>query len=533
MALKKLTVTDKQGKDIAAFPYQFYATDDTTISVVNILMPLGGKESGLFRFPKAGESIMVDQDGDNKYYLIGYHPISTDATNTIFTNPDQSGTVIDADKQALADAEKKIVKDEKGIILRYEQTGLKNTPAYDPNDTSELYSEIGFYHRPTQWKAGTDSKSNYNDFDTNNTDIPLIDQINIQSSGDIHTKAVNHHLMTAERIEILAGAPEVLDRKTNAVDDHGTLPLGDFPGDDSSLHRGDLHIRAGNRIIIKADQEIRLQVGRTVLRIDDTGFNVITKTVAGNYINTYDTMLDMHPRNGINMAGKNINLRCGYRFNAGDGLGAMVATAMGNLNLGGREISIDSYNNMEYMFNTIYQGMEYLVNAASGGMALGKADIKIANYINYTEQCLEQLIRLAQQVNALWAKRQGIKEKQAQAAEAAAAADQRAAARRNAAAAPAASAAVPAAGNPPPASASPVASAAAPGTTGAASPPAASPSPSAAPASPSAASPSAAPASPSAAPAPASPSAVPPPPPPPPPPAPVTPPSTGGSGTPP
>jgi hypothetical protein len=401
MAIMKMTVSDGKGcTDIAKFPYQFYATDSDGVHSINIVMPLGGKESGLFRFPKINEVVIVDQDSDNKYYLLGYLPSESDAANNFLANLNGGN------------GEEEALEAEKGIILRYEQTGLKKPPAYDPKDTSELYSEIGFYHRPTQWKAGTDSKDNYNDFDTNNPDIPRIDQINIQSSGDIHAKAVNHHLTKAERIEILAGAPEVLDRKTNAVDDHGTLPLGDLPGDDSALHRGDFHIRAANRIIIKADQEIRIQVGRTVLRIDDTGFNVITRNVAGNYINTYDTMLDMNPRNGINLTGKNINLRAGYRFNAGDGLGGMVATAMGNLNLGGREISIDAYNNTEYMFNTIYQGLEYLVNAASGGMALAKDDIKIADYINFAQQSLEQLIRLARQVSELFAKRKEIQAKQ-------------------------------------------------------------------------------------------------------------------------
>jgi hypothetical protein len=120
----------------------------------------------------------------------------------------------------------------------------------------------------------------------------------------------------------------------------------------------------------------------------------------------------MNPRNGINLTGKNINLRAGYRFNAGDGLGGMAATVMGNLNLGGREISIDAYNNTEFMFNTLYQGMEYLVNAASGGMALAKDDIKIADYLNFAQQSLEQLIRLARQVSELFAKRKEIKQKQ-------------------------------------------------------------------------------------------------------------------------
>jgi cell wall-associated NlpC family hydrolase len=144
---------------------------------------------------------------------------------------------------------------------------------------------------------------------------------------------------------------------------------------------------------------------------------VITRNVAGNYINSYDTSLDMNPRNGINLTGKNINLKAGYRFNAGDGLGGTVATTMGNLNLGGREISIDAYNNTEFKFTVLYQALEYLVNATSGGVALGKEDIKIADYVKFSQDNLEALIKLVRKANQLWAKRKEIvKQKEEEAA---------------------------------------------------------------------------------------------------------------------
>jgi murein DD-endopeptidase MepM/ murein hydrolase activator NlpD len=82
---------------------------------------------------------------------------------------------------------------------------------------------------------------------------------------------------------------------------------------------------------------------------------------------------------------------------------------MGNLNISGREISIDSYNSTEYLFHTIYQGLEYLVNAASGGMALGKADIKIADYVKYSEDSLESLVKIARKIFSLNAKRKAIR----------------------------------------------------------------------------------------------------------------------------
>jgi hypothetical protein len=195
-----------------------------------------------------------------------------------------------------------------------------------------------------------------------------------------------------------------MDHRTCKVDGAGTLPLGDYSGDDSYLHEGDIHIRAGNRVVIKAGREIRLQVGRTLLRIGDDGFNVITRNVCGNYINSYDTSLSMTPRDGIALNGKNINLQAGYRLNAGDGMGGAVSTAMGNLSISGRELSMDSFNTLEYKFMILYQGLEYMVNAASGGMALsGDADVRIAEYMKFTVDNLEELLRLGRRFNGVWA----------------------------------------------------------------------------------------------------------------------------------
>ncbi|MDR2663472.1 MAG: hypothetical protein LBC31_10800 [Treponema sp.] len=407
MTLLKMTVTDSQGrtieppkseggsdtdltgtyayvyKDTAQTqkdPYRFWAIEipdqsDAEAHEVAMILPLGGVHSGLYRYPKIGEQVLAaaeDSGWSTDYYMMGYVPSTSNPFNASLGNFEGSTRVLE----------------EEGEMLRYINT------AYGEN----AYSEIGFYkEEKAQWPMTAGKE-----------DFPPIDVLVLDSAGNIRETAWNHHLQKAARIEILADAPEVIDRKTNAVDEHGTLPIGEYLGDDASLHRGDIHIRAGNRVVIKADQEIRLQVGRTTLRIDDTGFNVVTKNVTGNYANSYDTTLDMNPRNGINLTGKNINLKAGYRFNAGDGLGGSVATTMGNLNLGGREISIDSYNNTEYMFYILYQALEYLVNTASGAMALGKADIKIADYVKFSQDNLEALIKLARKANKLWAKRKEI-----------------------------------------------------------------------------------------------------------------------------
>jgi hypothetical protein len=364
-------------------PYRFWAAEapdqaKPAVHQIVMVMPLGGAMSGLYRFPRVGEEVLAaavqESEGDTtEYYMMGYVPSAANPFNVAMGSYEGSERIFE----------------EEGEILRYYNAGYGDS----------AYSELGFYKaEKAQWPMTKGGE-----------DFPPIDVLVLDSAGNIRETAQNHHLQMAKRIEILADTPEVIDRSTNAVDAQGTLPIGEYLGDDASLHGGDIHIRAGNRVIIKADQEIRLQVGRSIFRLDDTGINITTKNVTGNYVNSYDTTLDMNPRNGITMTGKNITLNAGYRFNAGDGMGGSVATTMGNLNLGGREVSIDSYNNTEYMFTVLYQALEYMVNAASGGMALGKADIKIADYIKFSQDNLEALSKMARKVYKLWAKRKEVR----------------------------------------------------------------------------------------------------------------------------
>ncbi|MDR1030657.1 MAG: hypothetical protein LBL76_07275, partial [Treponema sp.] len=376
-----------EGEPIQKDPYSFWALEvpnptdaDTRPYRVTMVSPLGGPLSGLYRYPKIGEQVLVGRQGagqNAEHFMLGYVPTAENP----FNYPEEG----------IEDT--RDIFEEAGELLRYLNT------AYGAN----AYSEIGFRRaEKAQWPIEERDEKGEQIF-------PPIDVLTLDSAGNIRETAENHLMQKAARIELLVDVPEVLDRGTNAVDEAGTLPIGDYVGDDSGLHRGDLHIRAGNRVVIKADQEIRLQVGRTIVRIDDRGFNVVTKNVSGNYVNSYDTSLDMSPRNGIVLNGKSINLQAGYRLNMGDGMGATVAATMGNLNISGREISIDSYNSTEYLFHTIYQGLEYLVNAASGGMALGKADIKIADYVKYSEDSLESLVKIARKIFGLNAKRKAIR----------------------------------------------------------------------------------------------------------------------------
>ena len=108
MKLLEMIVT---GECVNDNPYRFHARNPngTAEHTVNIVMPLGGAESGLYRSPRKGESVLVaENDGgdSNMYYLMGYLPDS---------------------EQPFTTGDKNKVIDDGGEIFRYKKTG-KNGP---------------------------------------------------------------------------------------------------------------------------------------------------------------------------------------------------------------------------------------------------------------------------------------------------------------------------------------------------------------------------------------------------------------------
>jgi hypothetical protein len=384
--------------DTQADPYRFYASASPSatnpeVKQVTLVLPWGGDNSGAYRYPKIGEDVLVASQGTNpaQYFLMGYIPSASNPFNMVTAGGE--GT--------------KRIFEEKGEVLRYKNTTdvARERP----------YSEIGFYTaEKAQWPIKEKGETEEN--------FPPISVLNLESAGNIRETAENHLLQKAKRMEIMVDCPEVVDRRTNK-DGNDKLPLGDNPGDDSGLHKGDIHIRAGNRVIIKADHEMKLQVGRTELIITDQDFRVITRNMIGNYLNTYDTELFMHPRKGMTMKGKNINLHAGYRFNAGDNYGGSLTSTMGNINIQGRELSIDSLSKLEYGLDTLAAGIEFLLNTTSGILAMKKADHKIDDYTKYVLDNAKELIAMIKKFAGLLGERKKIQMERAEEARPAPAAE--------------------------------------------------------------------------------------------------------------
>jgi hypothetical protein len=541
MALQKMIVSAARGTEDspeACFPYEFYAKetkDAAQTRVIQLVMPLGGKESGLFRYPKDGEAILVDDDGMPlpKYYLMGYLPSAadTDNNNNFLTNPDAGES-----SKAFA-KEQALLKNEEGMILRYQQTG-KITSA--TTDAASRYSEIGFYHRKTQWRTkdkaywdvvetedetdaayskrlvkagiaksdndetdsahiarvtgihnkwlprGSEGDADYSkrlvaagiaqDLRTENysahieratgihdrwlprgsesdadyskrlvaagiakksgsetdaahiervtgihdrwfsrgpesdadyskrlvaagiakvpsteTDaahiaraglvytnwiprievaiFPGIDQINIQSTGDIHTKAANHQRMKARRIEILSN----VDESDFTKDLSGkNRPFGDKGADVSNLFQGDIHIRGKRRIVLKAGSEIRLEVGRSAIVISDAGITLSSRKTHSDIRNSLDTILSVLPRDGITMFGQHLKLGAAYDWAIMENMGSSIKGTAGIMRLEGKDIKASTISGVAYITNFIAQTAAFVNNLTA--VSVGKND---------------------------------------------------------------------------------------------------------------------------------------------------------------
>jgi hypothetical protein len=251
----------------------------------------------------------------------------------------------------------KLLDSSKGMVLRYQQTGKKP----DKAGADEKYSEIGFYSQPTSWKANKD-KEDYRAFGTDekSKDFPKIDRINIKSTGDIYSDAVNYQGIRANRMEISVGKGKTLGAKAK---------------------RGVLSIEAGDEIELKSDTKITLTVGKSSITIDDTGIYLATNKVTGPYSSAWETMLNLTPADGIMGGGSRVKFNAVNEVQLAEGYGGSFAAHLGVTRIGGLDIKLATENILEYgvtklglIADTVINGVILAAGIIAEGVAI-TADI--------------------------------------------------------------------------------------------------------------------------------------------------------------
>jgi hypothetical protein len=286
----------------------YAALSDHKAKEVLVTMPVGGPEAGLFRYPRVGENILVAIDDNSDNYLVGYLP---NTSNQDFTTDD--------------------VQNNYGEVLRYKQTTLK-----EPGDADMKYSEFGLYKDRSEFKKDASDTRNYADVDAE-SDFPLVDRINIQSAGDMYTRADNYHVTDTRRIRMTASD---LNKKNNIAEE--------APGP------GDVNILAGRRMSIEAEDEIRLQVGRSVITITDAAIIVKSYTSPDNsdesinVSNPWDAMISLSPLTGVRLSGTRVSGAGYFGVSLSDAAGDGLKGSMGITRLTGKDIAMLSPSTLAF-----------------------------------------------------------------------------------------------------------------------------------------------------------------------------------------
>jgi hypothetical protein len=268
-------------------------------------MPLGGTESGLFRFPRVGEKVLVGI-ASNANYLMGYIPTYSEGNDQ--TDPKtQSSQDFQTDGM--------FENDGKGEVFRYKNNGV--------NFSNSSYSEIAF-----QSKYGS----------IEGAKIPM-DSINIKSTGNIVNSAGNGYSLNADSLNIGIGG----GNQNNAV----------------------ISADAAGNVTIEAANSIALKVGRTTLNISDTSFSVTSKIADTPIYNTWDAGISLSPRKGFSASGINCKLGAVEKAVMSDSMGGVFSTTMGVGSIKGRELKMANYNATEYAFLNIFADIEFAENVAA------------------------------------------------------------------------------------------------------------------------------------------------------------------------
>jgi hypothetical protein len=430
--------------------YIFYAMPDgksgaSNVKRSHVTMPVGG-DMGLFRFPRVGEWVLIGKLGETVYtearvgaqnVLTGVTPpggdwvllsyfIDTPAANAPFYPKDSKSTTDNTKTGYIADqlnpASMTDFINDNGMAMRYKAEKNTNKTQKKEKDGVELetqptaasnakWSEIGFYNKKAKWP---NTLKTFDETKSGNALDPRRyfrqDVINIQSAGDIESRAENYHLIKAKRFELLSNTDELSPetRADNARDSwqywsEDKAPLGDTAGDDSALHSGDVHIRAGRSVVIKAQGEIRLQVGRTVVVIDDTGFTVTTGKLRTNAVLSQTTSLSLKARGGISMFGENVDIASSRKFSIADAWGGGLSSVVGMLSMSGIQINQKTYGETQQIFAALMNLITLTQDIAVANASLAAPNkIYASGWVNYGFDVAKMLVTNGKSFYDLW-----------------------------------------------------------------------------------------------------------------------------------
>ncbi|MBO4520666.1 MAG: hypothetical protein J5787_05615 [Alphaproteobacteria bacterium] len=275
---------------------------------VKIMMPLGGKLNGLYRFPRVGEKVVVAVEG-TAHYLMGYLPTAENAFSS--TTDDFK---------------------EEGLVLRYKKSGK--------NASGKEYSEIAFRRKDTKWPTSDSSLKNETDSTYNSTKkqyYPYVDNVEISSTGDIVSEAKNFNKLDGERV--------LLQSKfltSDNIDSTGTSSVKEMTVKEDTIGKGDLFLNADRRIVLKAREGFAVEVGGCTLSITPSGISIKAGKLDGAPVGEgpFDASLSLSVKGGVDMTGRSMSGDFNRGVSFSDAFGGAFDLETGMVSVNGTSVSL-------------------------------------------------------------------------------------------------------------------------------------------------------------------------------------------------
>ncbi|MCQ2966220.1 MAG: hypothetical protein MJ250_05735 [Alphaproteobacteria bacterium] len=416
--------------------YTFYAVKSIPLPSgaepiqVMLSMPLGGQNNGIFRYPRIGERVLVVCHG-NKYYLLAYLPSKEGDCNDFefsasevvekvgdtyaVVDIDENTTLCDAEAEILRYRKRSNFRSKNGNDVNCSEIGFYREVSEFPSDRDDIelpptecsrtyeYLENGDYKKVTFVAGEEPSAAIKNDKDTKVTKYPLIDNLKIQSAGNISTTSQNANETNAQRILIqstfLSGenvkhASTILDKDLVVMGDvqsdskivaeynyrAGIGKGGDKKAKEkaeksmtdnmikiqarhnkmvmpnksnlSSLGKGDICLNADGNITLNARGAITLKVGANKIVIDKSGVKISTGTGLGLMPSPFDGTLSITNDGKVSIGGNSFSASMEEAFALSDAMGGGVSSSLGAVDLTGVEVGLSSMTTANHMYKT-------------------------------------------------------------------------------------------------------------------------------------------------------------------------------------
>lgn len=439
---------------------------------VTLSMPLGGQYNGIFRYPRIGERVLTACQG-NKYYLLAYLPGKEgDCNDFQFSAGEQVAKI--GDSYVVTDVdENTTLCDAEAEVLRYRKNG--SFRAKNGNDVN--CSEIGFYREISEFPADRNDtelplkecattyeylenskykKVNFGpgeepseavkkNINTKVTKYPLIDNLKIQSAGNISTTSQNANEVNAQRIliqstflssENVKNATPILsedmqllsDLKSNSeiIAEYNYRTEKGLGGEDKSakdkaentntdnlikigsrhnkmvmpnktsitdIGKGDICLNADGNITLTARNAITLKVGANKITIDKSGVTISTGKGLGILPGPYDGNLSITNEGNVSIGGKSFSANTEEAFTLSDAMGGGVTSSLGSVDVTGVEVGLSTITGANHLYklgNWLYSKvLELMAKVTNQGRqktsvsGTGKAYEVLANIQGY------------------------------------------------------------------------------------------------------------------------------------------------------